>query len=99
MEQAYDDAKYGRPSANPILECTIPSVVDSAVAPGLCRLPRADQGAVSLRRRDAPRRRGDGRVRLQRGARDSAGREALRKFPARYPPDAGPQWDGAPNSG
>src|SRR5437773_1286528 len=33
MEQAYDDAKYGRPSANPILECTIPSVVDTTVAP------------------------------------------------------------------
>src|SRR5207244_1442714 len=33
MEQAFDDAKYGRPSANPILECTIPSVVDSTVAP------------------------------------------------------------------
>ncbi len=33
MEQAYDDAKYGRPSANPILECTIPSVVDATVAP------------------------------------------------------------------
>src|SRR5437867_4056739 len=33
MEQAYDDAKYGRPSAQPILECTIPSVVDDSVAP------------------------------------------------------------------
>jgi phytoene dehydrogenase-like protein len=33
IERAYDDAKYGRPSANPILECTIPSVVDSSVAP------------------------------------------------------------------
>jgi phytoene dehydrogenase-like protein len=33
MEEAYDDAKYGRPSANPILECTIPSVVDTTVAP------------------------------------------------------------------
>ncbi len=33
MEQAYDDAKYGRPSAHPILECTIPSVVDATVAP------------------------------------------------------------------
>jgi phytoene dehydrogenase-like protein len=33
IERAYDDAKYGRPSANPILECTIPSVVDPSVAP------------------------------------------------------------------
>ncbi len=33
MERAYDDAKYGRPSAAPIIECTIPSVVDPSVAP------------------------------------------------------------------
>ncbi|HVH11181.1 MAG TPA: NAD(P)/FAD-dependent oxidoreductase [Gemmatimonadales bacterium] len=33
MERAYDDAKYGRPSGDPILECTIPSVVDTTVAP------------------------------------------------------------------
>jgi phytoene dehydrogenase-like protein len=33
MERAYDDAKYGRPSADPVLECTIPSVVDPTVAP------------------------------------------------------------------
>lgn len=33
LERAYDDAKYGRPSERPILECTIPSVVDPSVAP------------------------------------------------------------------
>jgi phytoene dehydrogenase-like protein len=33
IEQAYDDAKYGRPSASPVLECTLPSVVDPSVAP------------------------------------------------------------------
>ena len=33
IERAYDDAKYGRPSVDPVLECTIPSVVDSTVAP------------------------------------------------------------------
>jgi phytoene dehydrogenase-like protein len=33
IERAFDDAKYGRPSQNPILECTIPSVVDPSVAP------------------------------------------------------------------
>ncbi len=33
IEHAYDDAKYGRPSARPVLECTIPSVVDPSVAP------------------------------------------------------------------
>ena len=33
IERAYDDAKYGRPSSRPVLECTIPSVVDPSVAP------------------------------------------------------------------
>ncbi len=33
IERAYDDAKYGRPSESPVLECTIPSVVDPTVAP------------------------------------------------------------------
>jgi phytoene dehydrogenase-like protein len=33
IERAYDDAKYGWPSGRPVLECTIPSVVDSTVAP------------------------------------------------------------------
>jgi phytoene dehydrogenase-like protein len=33
LERAYDDAKYGRPSQAPILECTLPSVVDPSVAP------------------------------------------------------------------
>jgi phytoene dehydrogenase-like protein len=33
IERAYDDAKYGRPSERPLLECTIPSVVDPTVAP------------------------------------------------------------------
>ncbi len=33
IERAYDDAKYGRPSQNPVLECTLPSAVDDTVAP------------------------------------------------------------------
>ena len=33
IERAFDDAKYGRPSAEPVIECTIPSVVDPTVAP------------------------------------------------------------------
>jgi phytoene dehydrogenase-like protein len=33
LEHGYDDAKYGRPSERPILECTIPSAVDPSVAP------------------------------------------------------------------
>ena len=33
IERAFDEAKYGLPSTRPILECTIPSVVDPTVAP------------------------------------------------------------------
>jgi phytoene dehydrogenase-like protein len=33
IERAHDDAKYGQPSRRPVLECTIPSVVDPTVAP------------------------------------------------------------------
>lgn len=33
IERAYDDAKYGRPSEEPILEMTMPSSVDSSLAP------------------------------------------------------------------
>lgn len=33
IERAYDDAKYGRPSQDPVLECTLPSAVDPSVAP------------------------------------------------------------------
>jgi phytoene dehydrogenase-like protein len=33
IERAFDDAKYGRPSRDPVLECTLPSAVDPTVAP------------------------------------------------------------------
>jgi len=33
IERAFDDARAGRPSASPILECTLPSVVDPSIAP------------------------------------------------------------------
>ena len=33
IERAYDDAKYGRPSERPVIEMTIPSIVDDSVAP------------------------------------------------------------------
>ncbi len=33
IERAYDDAKYGKPSERPVLECTMPSAVDPTVAP------------------------------------------------------------------
>lgn len=33
LERAYDDAKWGRPSQEPILEITLPSAVDDTLAP------------------------------------------------------------------
>ena len=33
LERAYDDAKYGRPSDEPILELTLPTSVDQTIAP------------------------------------------------------------------
>lgn len=33
LERAYDEAKYGRPSARPIIEMTIPTSVDRTLAP------------------------------------------------------------------
>ncbi|MGP6158356.1 MAG: phytoene desaturase family protein, partial [Vulcanimicrobiaceae bacterium] len=33
IERAYDDAKYGRASREPVVECTVPSSVDPTVAP------------------------------------------------------------------
>jgi phytoene dehydrogenase-like protein len=33
IERAYDDAKYGRPSREPVLEITMPTSVDETIAP------------------------------------------------------------------
>jgi len=33
LERAYDDAKYGRPSSDPVLEITMPTSVDRTIAP------------------------------------------------------------------
>lgn len=33
LERAYDDAKYGEPSRTPVLEATIPTVLDDTLAP------------------------------------------------------------------
>lgn len=33
IERAFDDAKWGRPSQQPVLEITIPSIVDGSLAP------------------------------------------------------------------
>jgi phytoene dehydrogenase-like protein len=33
IERAYDDAKYGKPAANPMLECTMATALDNTLAP------------------------------------------------------------------
>lgn len=33
IERAYDDAKYGKPATNPMLECTMATAVDPSLAP------------------------------------------------------------------
>ena len=33
IERAYDDAKYGVPSKNPVVECTMASALDNSLAP------------------------------------------------------------------
>jgi phytoene dehydrogenase-like protein len=33
IERAYDDAKYGRPAADPLLECTMATALDDTLAP------------------------------------------------------------------
>lgn len=38
IERAFDDARRGRPSEVPVLECTIPSVVDPTLAPEGCHV-------------------------------------------------------------
>lgn len=38
IERAFDDARHGRPSEAPLLECTIPSVIDPTVAPAHAHL-------------------------------------------------------------
>ena len=77
IERAYDQAKYGHPSEHPIIEATIPSVLDDTVAPEgeVCDvdvhpvLPlQAGAGAVARGREGEVRRpvlRPDERVRAQ----------------------------------
>jgi phytoene dehydrogenase-like protein len=33
VDRAWEDAKQGRPSTNPMLECTIPTAYDDSIAP------------------------------------------------------------------
>jgi len=53
IERGYDEAKYGRPSSEPIVECTIPSAVDPTVAP-------PGKHLMSMFCQYAPYRRSDG---------------------------------------
>jgi phytoene dehydrogenase-like protein len=55
IERAYEDAKWGRPSAKPVVEMCIPSVVDPTLAP-------AGKHFVSMFVQYAPYERADGRA-------------------------------------
>lgn len=63
IERAYDTAKYGRVSGQPVLEIAIPSLVDASAAP-------AGRHAMSITMQFAP-------YQLRGGAWDSAERAAL----------------------
>lgn len=67
MEKAFEDAKYGRPSENPIIEMTIPSVVDPTVAP-------AGKHLMSMFIQYAPYERKDGKKWDEEGKREFAKR-------------------------
>jgi len=54
IERAYDDAKYGMPSREPIVECTIPSAVDTSVAPAGKHLMSMFVQYAPYRRKDGP---------------------------------------------
>lgn len=54
IERAFEDAKWGRPSAQPVVEMCIPSVVDETIAP-------PGKHFISLFVQYAPYRRADGR--------------------------------------
>ena len=64
IERAYDDAKYGRASARPVLEIRIPSLTDETAAPAARHIMSVDVQYAPFRLRD--------------GAWDAGAAEALR---------------------
>jgi phytoene dehydrogenase-like protein len=54
IEQAYDDAKYGRVSARPLLDVRVPSVADPRVAPAGRHVMSVSMQYAPYRRRDGP---------------------------------------------
>ena len=80
IEHAYDDAKYGRPSAHPYIDCIMPTLVDPSMAPPgkhVDELLRAVR-AVSPGRRQGVGRRG---ARVLRAERDQHARGAVPRHP------------------
>src|SRR5206468_1438657 len=67
MERAFDDAKHGLPSHNPVIEMTIPSSVDETLAP-------AGKHIMSMFVQYAPYQRSDGRAWDEAAKRDFAKR-------------------------
>ncbi len=78
MEKAFDDAKHGRPSENPVIEMTIPSVVDPSVAP-------AGKHLMSMFIQYAPYERKDGKQWDEAGKKEFA--ERVFKIVSEYAPN------------
>ena len=79
LERAYDDSKYGRPSRDPILEMTMPTSVDTTIAP-------PGKHIVSMFVQYAPYRLARGDVgRAQRKIRRSVHRGVSRNMPPTCP--------------
>ena len=77
LERAYDDAKYGRPSSEPILEITMPTSVDATIAP-------AGKHILSMFVQYAPYKLAEGNLGRHQGDRSPT---AASRLLARYAPN------------
>ena len=77
IERAYDDAKYGRPSARPYIDCIMPTLVDPTMAP-------PGKHVMSCFVQYAPYHLADGKV-WDDAARESFGQNVIDTLEERFP--------------
>ena len=77
IEHAYDDAKYGRPSARPYIDCIMPTLVDPSMAP-------PGKHVMSCFVQYAPYHLADGKV-WDDAARESFGQNVIDTLEERFP--------------
>src|SRR6476469_2396785 len=77
IEHAYDDAKYGRPSARPYIDCIMPTLVDPTMAP-------PGKHVMSCFVQYAPYHLADGKV-WDDAARESFGQNVISTLEERFP--------------